>query len=105
MELLGLSKVAAYERLKRLTASGELVRVGGKYYPAGKVVPPEEHYAVIRAYLEENGAAYRQDLAGLLRIGPRQCGLILRRMVADGQLVQTGQRYRLPDSMKQKIMS
>lgn len=105
MELLGLSKVAAYERLKRLTGSGELVRVGGKYYPAGKVVPPEEHYAVIRAYLEENGAAYRQDLAGLLRIGPRQCGLILRRMVADGQLVQTGQRYRLPDSMKQKIMS
>ena len=40
MSILGLSKVAAYERLRQLTASGRLVRVGTKYYPAGQVVPP-----------------------------------------------------------------
>ena len=104
MELLGVSKVAAYGRLRRLTATGELVRVGTKYYPAGQVVPPEEHYAVIRTYLEENGTAYRQDLAALLRIGPRQCSLILRHMVATGQLEQAGQRYRLPDIPRQKTL-
>lgn len=104
MELLGVSKVAAYERLRRMALRGELVRVGGKYYPAGRVVPPEEHYDVIRSYLEENGAAYRQDLAGLLRIGPRQCSLILRHMVATGQLEQVGQRYRLPGVPKKKTL-
>lgn len=104
MELLGLSKVAAYERLRRMTRLGELVRVGGKYYPAGQVVPPEEHYDVIRSYLEENGAAYRQDLAGLLRIGPRQCSLILKHMVRTGQLVQSGQQYHLPQEEVCKTM-
>lgn len=104
MKLLGVSKVAAYERLRRLVRQGDLVRVGGKYYPSGQVVPPEQHYAVIRAYLEENGTAYRQDLAGLLRIGPRQCALILRRMVAGGQLAQMGQRYCLPGSPEGKTI-
>lgn len=104
MGLLGISKVAAYERLRRLAGTGELVRVGGKYYPAGRVVPPEEHYAVIRAYLEENNTAYRQDLARLLRIGPRQCSLILKHMVQTGQLVQTGQQYHLPDGETRKTM-
>ena len=60
------------------------------------MVPPEEQYAVIRAFLEESGPAYRQDLADLLHIGPRQCGLILRHMVEEGRLVQVGQRYCLP---------
>ena len=96
MDLLGLSRIAAYERLRQLAARGKLVRVGGKYYPAGQVVPPEEQYAVIRAFLEESGPAYRQDLADLLHIGPRQCGLILKHMVEDGRLVQVGQRYCLP---------
>ena len=104
MELLSLSKVAAYERLRRLVRLGELVRVGGKYYPAGQVVPPAEHYAVIRAYLEENGAAYRQDLASLLRIDRRQCALILKHMVRSGQLEQTGQQYHLPDGEACKTM-
>ena len=96
MALLGLSRIAAYERLRQLAARGKLVRVGGKYYPAGQVVPPEEQYEAIRAFLEESGPAYRQDLADLLHIGPRQCGLILKHMVEDGRLVQVGQRYCLP---------
>lgn len=55
MSLLGLSKVAAYERLRQLAERGKLVRVGGKYYPAGQVVPPEEQYDVIRTFLEQSG--------------------------------------------------
>ena len=96
MSLLGLSKVAAYERLRQLAERGKLVRVGGKYYPAGQVVPPEEQYDVIRTFLEQSGPAYRQDLAALLHVGDRQCALFLKHMVEDGRLVQAGQRYALP---------
>ena len=96
MALLEVSKVAAYERLRRLTDCGKLVRVGAKYYPAGQVVPPERQYDVIRTFLSQTGPAYRQDLAELLHIGDRQCALILRHMVEDGRLVRTGQRYSLP---------
>lgn len=88
MSLLGLSKVAAYERLRQLAERGKLVRVGGKYYPAGQVVPPEEQYDVIRTFLEQSGPAYRQDLAALLHVGDRQCALILKHMVEDGRLVR-----------------
>ena len=77
-------------------SGGKLVRVGGKYYPAGQVVPPEEQYDVIRTFLEQSGPAYRQDLAALLHVGDRQCALILKHMVEDGRLVQAGQRYALP---------
>lgn len=104
MELLDVSKVAAYERLRRMALRGELIRVGGKYYPAGRVVPPEEHYGVIRSYLEENGTAYRQDLAALLRIEPRQCALILKHMVGTGQLEQAGQQYSLPGRKKRRTL-
>ena len=100
MSILGLSKVAAYERLRQLTASGRLVRVGTKYYPAGQVVPPEEQYGVIREFLTQSGPAYRQDLAALLHIGDRQCALILKHMVEAGRLVRTGQRYALPGEEK-----
>lgn len=34
--------------LLRLREAGKLVRVGTRYYPAGAVVPPEEHMAAIR---------------------------------------------------------
>lgn len=95
-ELLGLSKTAAYNRLRRLTERKRLVRVGGKYYLPGTVVPPERHLETVRAYLEREGFAYRQDVASLLHIQPKQCGLVLRHMVENGELVQTGQRYFLP---------
>ena len=84
MELLGLSKTAAYGRLHRLTEQGRLVRIGGKYYLPGDVVPPEQHLETIRAYLSRAGFAYRQDIADLLHIQRKQCALILRRMVELG---------------------
>lgn len=96
MELFAVSSVTAYERLRRLVEAGKVVRIGVKYYPAGKVVPPEQHYEMIRDYLEENGAAYRQDLADLLRIEGRPCAAILRRFVDEGKVVRAGQIYKLP---------
>jgi hypothetical protein len=96
MTLMGLGKAAAYERLRRLTDRKRLVRIGAKYYPVGTVVPPEDQYDVLRAYLEKQEGAYRQDLAKLLRVEPRQCTVILRNLVAEGKLVQRGQQYYLP---------
>ena len=95
MTLLGLSKTAVYGRLRRLTDLGRLVRVEGKYYLPGTVVPPEEHSAAIRAYLEQVGFAYRQDIAGVLRVGSKQCSVILRHLVEAGELVQVRQKYYL----------
>ncbi len=102
MELLGLSKTAAHARLRRLTEQKKLVRVGGKYYLPGTVVPPERHLTAIRAYLERAGFAYRQDIAELLHIQPKQCTLVLRRLVEAGELVQSGQRYALPTGETRK---
>lgn len=96
MALLGISKTAAHARLRRLTERKKLIRIGGKYYLPGSVVPPERHLAVIRAYLERAGFAYRQDIAELLHIQRKQCTLVLRRLVAAGELAQSGQRYYLP---------
>ena len=96
MDILGLQKVASYERLRRLTEQRKLVRVGSKYYLTGTVVPPEEQYEVIRKHLERVDGAYRQELAELLHVKARQCTLILKHMVEDGKLIQIGQRYFLP---------
>ena len=95
MVLLGLSRTAAYSRLRRLAEQGRMVRVGGRYYLAGTVVPPQEQPDAIRAYLEQAEFAYRQDIAALLRVRPQQCSVILRRLVEGGVLIQEGQRYRL----------
>ena len=102
-EVLGLSKTATYARLRRLTEHGRLVRVGGKYYLPGTVVPPERHREVILEYLAEAGFAYRQDIVELLHIQPKQCSLVLRRMVEEGTLIQLGQRYFLPGQEKRKV--
>ena len=95
-ELLGVTPRAAYARLRRLTEEKKLILIGAKYYGAGDVVPPEDHERVIREYLAGAGFAYRQDVARLLGIGERQCSLILKRMVAAGELVRRGQKYCLP---------
>ena len=91
-ELLSLSKTATYARLRRLTERGRLVRVGGKYYLPGTVVPPERHREAILEYLAGAGFAYRQDIVDLLHIQPKQCTLVLHRMVEEGALVQLGQK-------------
>jgi len=100
--LLGLSKTAAYARLRRLTDRRQLVRVGGKYYLPETVVPPERQPETIRAYLAQAGFAYRQDIVDLLHIQPKQCTLLLRRLVREGVLVQLGQKYALPQTEDRK---
>lgn len=98
MALLGLSKTAAHTRLARLTAAGKLVRVGGKYYLPGVVVPPEQQLEAIRTYLERSVFAYRQDITALLGVQPKQCSALLRRLVREGRLTQQGQKYYLPQA-------
>lgn len=102
-ELMGLSKTATYARLRRLTELGKLVRIGGKYYLPGTVVPPEQHREAILGYLAQAGFAYRQDIVDLLHIQPKQCTLVLHRMVEEGALVQLGQKYFLPQKEERKV--
>lgn len=102
-ELLGLSKTATYARLRRLTELGKLIRVGGKYYLPGTVVPPEQHREAILEYLAQAGFAYRQDIVDLLHIQPKQCTLVLHRMVEEGLLIQLGQKYFLPQKEERKV--
>lgn len=102
-ELLGFSKTATYTRLRRLTEHGRLVRVGAKYYLPGTVVPPERHREAIVQYLAQAGFAYRQDIVDLLHIQPKQCTLVLRRLVEEGTLIQIGQKYFLPQRQERKV--
>ena len=102
-ELLSLSKTATYARLRRLTELGKLVRVGGKYYLPGTVIPPEQHREAILGYLAQAGFAYRQDIVDLLHIQPKQCTLVLHHMVEEGALVQLGQKYFLPQREERKV--
>lgn len=95
MELLGVSKTAAYTRLKQMAKRGKLTQVGARYYLKGNVVPPERQAEAILEYLAKEGFAYRQDIARLLRIDPGQCRPILQKMVAAGQIIQERQRYEL----------
>ncbi len=95
MELLGVSKTAAYTRLKQMEKRGKLTQVGARYYLKGNVVPPERQAEAILEYLAKEGFAYRQDIARLLRIDPGQCRPILQKMVAAGQIIQKRQRYEL----------
>ncbi len=98
MELLGLSKTAVYARLRRMTEEKKLVRIGGKYYLPGTVVPPEEHGAVIREYLTREGFAYRKDIADILHVQSKQCTQILKHLVQSGELVQVKQKYYLKEA-------
>ena len=78
------------------------MRIGGKYYLPGSVVPPERQLEAIRAYLGQAGFAYRQDIVSLLNIRPKQCTLLLRRLVDAGELVQSGQKYFLPETERKQ---
>lgn len=48
--------------VRRLTDQKRLIRVGGKYYLPGTVVPPQRQEAAVLEYLEREGFAYRQDV-------------------------------------------
>ncbi|MBQ2323511.1 MAG: tyrosine-type recombinase/integrase [Oscillospiraceae bacterium] len=95
--LLTVTPQQAHDRLAALCAAGTLVRVGAKYYPAAHAVAPEKQAETIRAYLTENGAAYRQDLAQLLGLGARVTARLLKSMVARGELaLLRTKQYTLP---------
>ncbi len=94
-ELLGVSPTTAYGRLKQMVRRGKLTQVGARYYLHDTVVPPERQVQAILEYLSREGFAYRQDIARLLHIDAGQVRPILRRMIADGQIVQDRQKYIL----------
>ena len=97
-ELFGISRPTAYRRLAALTDRGRLTRVGTRYYAPQAVVPPEEQYQAIRAYLQAEGPAYRQDIARVLHLEPRQCGQVLKRLVDDGKLTRENYRYTVREA-------
>ena len=94
-ELLKVSRSTAYNRLRQMVHRGRLTQIGAHYYLRTAVVPPERQAEVILEYLDREGFAYRQDIARVLKIDPRQCRPILRRMMAAGQIVQQRQKYIL----------
>lgn len=98
VEQFGGTKSAAYENLTRLVQRGELVRLGHRYYLIGTVIAPKDQYAVIRDYLQEMGFAYRQDIARILNIDPRQCSFVLKTLLDEGKLTRDKQRYMLKDT-------
>lgn len=95
MELLDISKPTAYQRLTKLVERERLVRVGTRYYLPSAVVPPEQQYQVIQEFLRATGPAYRQDIAQVLHIAPKQCSVILKHMVDEGKLQRDNSRYTL----------
>lgn len=95
MELMDISKTTAYQRLNKLTERGRLIRVGTRYYLPSAVVPPERQYQVIQEFLRTTGPAYRQDIAQVLHIAPKQCSVILKHMVDEGKLQRDKSRYTL----------
>ena len=96
--LLGVSRTTAYNRLKLMVKRGKLTQVGARYYLKEAVVPPEKQEAVILEYLGREGFAYRQDIARILKIDPKQCRPVLQKMIAAGQITQQRQRYILQEA-------
>ena len=100
MRLLNVSANTAWSCLNRLAESGQLEKVGVRYYPKGRVVPPEEQLAVLRGYLAEHSIASRQDFVKLLHVTPHQATNILKHMVERGELIRVGKRYQLPQEAR-----
>ena len=100
MKLLHVSENTAWTYLNRLADSGQLEKVGVRYYPKGSVVAPENQLAVIQDYLKKHGIASRQDFVALLHITPHQATNILKHMVERNELIRVGRRYQLPQDGK-----
>ena len=101
-QLLGIAPETAYRRLRQMVERGRLTQVGARYYLKDTVVPPERQEAAVLEYLAREGFAYRQDIARLLRIEPRQCRPVLQRMIAAGLVAQDRQRYTLKNNTEKK---
>jgi len=93
VQLLNIDPSSARTRLRRLCEMGRLEKIGIQYYLAGEAVPAHRHEELILAYLRENGFAYRQDIAQLLRIEPRQAYVILRDLKRRGLIRLQNQKY------------
>ena len=99
--LLGLSEGQVYRRLSALTKAGKLDRVNTRYFHAGTVILPEQRPEAVRRYLQENGAAYLQDIADFLQQGKMTTLRFLRKMVRSGRLtVLQNEKYDLPPEDK-----
>ena len=95
--LLGMSEGRAYARLSRLEAEGALVRVGGRYYPAGTAPPPEGREEAVLRYLSEHGPSPRREVEAHLRVGRHKATALLKHMAEAGdiELVPGSWRYAL----------
>ncbi len=98
-KLLNLPDQTAGHMLRILCEDGVLMPVGMKYYLPGAAVPPEEQRARVLHLLEKERSASCAAFAVELGTDVRQCGTLLRRMVQDGDIVQVGRKYQLPDKL------
>ncbi|WP_409969507.1 winged helix-turn-helix transcriptional regulator [Bengtsoniella intestinalis] len=94
-QALGLDNTVVYKHLKRLLQQKQVVQVGALYYLPSAVVPPEEHQAVLTAYLTQYERLYRKDVVELLGITPNQASILLQKWVKAGWLTQEKQCYQL----------
>jgi len=95
---LKLNKSTVYHVLHQAVNCGKIVRIGTRYYKAGTVVPPEEHYSAICDLLAEDGKATLGTITNRLGIESKACLWIVSNLVKDGKLTKEGQRYMLPSS-------
>jgi len=98
-KLLNMTETAVGRLLQSLSKDGVFTAVGMKYYLPGTVVPPEEQRGRVLRLLEKERSASCAAFAVELRTDVRQCGTLLRRMVRDGDIIQVGRKYQLPDKL------
>lgn len=98
-KLLDLPDQTTGHMLRILCEDGVLMPVGMKYYLPGTAVPPGEQRARVLRLLEKERSAGCAAFAVELGTDVRQCGTLLRRMVQDGDIVQVGRKYQLPDKL------
>ena len=103
MNLLGVSKEIARDRLQELVEEEKLILVFYKYYLPDTVLPKGKMEEAIRIHLEKEGTAALNDLCSLLGLEKRQCSRILKRMVQDNKLNHNGKYYSLPITEDESI--
>lgn len=99
--MLGLSEMNVFRCMQRIQEQGKLIKVGRRYYLPGTVVPPEQQYESIRAYLEEKGSAGYSELVQLLGIERRQGQWVLNGLIKEGKLLRIDHQYMLPQNTEE----
>jgi len=95
---LGLSWNRAYEVLRYAVDRNQITKIGTRYYLAGTVVKPEDHYSVIRDLIVEDGAATISEINKRLGTEHKAAWWIVNTFVEQGKLVRDGQKYVLPSA-------